>query len=346
MLRPILAITKFLCVLVSAGSVLVANAQERPYFNDKNVPDTMEDLLAIQASLHKNLERVRRSTVSITDGKGFGSGVIISKDGLVMTAAHVTGAVNKEFTVIMEDGKKLKARSLGLDSASDSALLQITEKGVYDFVEVDRNKKDKITTRLGDWAFSVAHPGGYDKVRGSVVRIARVVRMAESPPTFQTDGTLIGGDSGGPLFNINGVLIGIHSRVGAVLDQNNSVATYDFFSKRSEEDKETKFERMLKGEFMGTGPFAKPPVAGKGFMGFAVNEESGTLKVSDVDETSPAGAAGVKVGDVLVSLDGKAMKLKADITAFMKTKTTGGKVVIIVLRDGKEVKYPIFLAER
>ncbi len=66
-----------MCVLVSAGAILVANAHERPYFNDKNVPDSMEDLLAIQASLHKNLERVRLSTVSITDGKGSGCGVII-----------------------------------------------------------------------------------------------------------------------------------------------------------------------------------------------------------------------------------------------------------------------------
>jgi serine protease Do len=192
---------------------------KRPYFNDKKVPDA-KDLIAIQELLKKNVAKARAATVCIQlDQGGSGSGVIISEDGLILTAAHVSTGVNKELTVIMEDGKKLKARSLGLNSDNDAAMIQIIDKGKYPFASIEPAKeKDKASTKLGDWVFSIGHSGGFDLERGSGLRLGRLVRIAEY--TIQSDCTLIGGDSGGPLFDINGILIGIHSRVGKVTEQN------------------------------------------------------------------------------------------------------------------------------
>ena len=337
-----------LSVLPFAGST-----SARPYYNDKNVPETLDDVKAIQSSLHKHLERCRQATVSITDGKGSGSGVIVSKDGIVMTAAHVTAEVDKEVTVIREDGTKLKAITLGLDSFTDAALLKITEPGEYPFVEVDRKEKKFMTSKLKDWVFSLGHSGGFDKARGSVVRLGRIIRMGDKPPTFQSDCKLIGGDSGGPLFNMDGVLIGIHSRVGQVLDQNMHVASYDWFRELDDEGKElergkggtSKWDRMMRGEFMGNGPFAKKPVPGAAYMGIAVKEESDKLVISDVDEKGPS-AKEIKKGDVLVSIDGKAMKTKAEMAAFMKEQKSGHKAKVVISRDGKEKTITVKFAKR
>ena len=103
---------------------------KRPYFNDKKVPDAM-DLIAIQELLQKSVVKARAATVGIRKGSSSGSGVIISEDGLILTAAHVSSGVNKELTVIMEDGKKYKAISLGLNTDNDAAMIRITDKGTF-----------------------------------------------------------------------------------------------------------------------------------------------------------------------------------------------------------------------
>ena len=74
----------------------------------------------------------------------------------------------------MEDGTRHRARTLGLVADSDAAMIRITDEGDYPFVEIDR----KDSARLGDWVFSLGHSGGFDKARGSVVRLGRLVRIA------------------------------------------------------------------------------------------------------------------------------------------------------------------------
>jgi len=316
---------------------VVNQSFSREYFNDKEVPETIEDVKAIEASLLKHLERCRTATVCIKAGEGSGSGVIVREDGLVMTAAHVTGATNTEMTVIREDGTELKAISLGLDSNSDAGLLKIVTPGKYPFVNVEKNTLNNITTKLGDWVFSIGHSGGFDEDRGSVVRLGRIVRMTDSPPTFQSDCSLIGGDSGGPLFNMDGILIGIHSRVGKVLDQNMHVMSADFFGTVEEDDKLTKWERMLEGDFIGDGPFAKKPIPGSAFMGVNFEETTDGLKVIDIEEKGVADKAGVKLNDVLVKLNDKPYKTKKELREYMKTQVRGGEVSIEIKRGDENL---------
>lgn len=337
-------------ILITSVVILTceANAKERFFLNNKKVPHSLEEFTLLQKQLQEVMEPARKATVSITDGKGFGSGVIVSSDGLVMTAAHVIQGVQQKMTIITEDGTKYGAKSLGLDSDSDAGLLRITEKkedgSDWDFVEVEMVEKAMSTTKLGDWVFSIGHSGGFDKARGSVVRLGRVVGIRDMPATFQTDCKLIGGDSGGPLFNMHGVLIGIHSRVGMVLDQNNHVTSYDFFTES--EDGENKWEKLLRGDFIGEGPFAKKPIAGQGFIGVGLKELKDQLIVTELDKESPAEEAGVMVGDILISIDGEKLQTKVQLKKFMLKKAQGDKVKLTVLREGKEKEFEIILSNR
>lgn len=308
-----------------------AAEMERFAFNDKKIPSGVEDLKAIQKSMQSVLEKVRAATVCVELGQGSGSGVIISEDGLILTAAHVTSGVGKEVTFVLSDGRRVKGESLGLSSDSDCAMAKITEKGPFPFVEVD--KEDQ--SRLGDWVFSLGHSGGYNKDRGVGVRIGRIVKSTES--TVQTDCSLIGGDSGGPLFDMHGRLIGIHSRVGPTITENMHVPTREFV---------LHWDKMLKGEFLGEGPFAKKPKKGTGFLGCGSEDREGKLVVTKIGRESPAEAAGIKVDDILIKLDGTEIKDKKHFQAMLAEKCADDKVTVVLLRAEKEISLTIKLAER
>jgi serine protease Do len=269
----------------------VVSEAGRPALNDKEAPENLDDLREIQKALQANLERARAATVCLQMGGGSGSAVIISEDGLVLTAAHVTGKVNEEIKVILEDGRELKGLTLGLNSETDSAMLQIVDDGPFPFVEFDRED----TTRLGDWVFSLGHSGGFDKERGINVRVGRLVRQANS--TIQSDCMLIGGDSGGPLFNMEGELIGIHSRVGMSREESMHVPLREF---------QSHWEELKKGEFIGEGSFAKKVEPGTGFLGVITEEaEEGGLRVTELFPDGVAEKAGLKVGDRITEVAGE-----------------------------------------
>jgi serine protease Do len=308
------------------------SAGERLYVNDKKAPENRKDLEVIQSALLAALPKARAATVGIELEEGFGTGVIVSADGLVLTAAHVSGAVKKKITVILEDGTKLKAQTLGLNSETDAAMIRITEPGTWPFVEIDRND----SARLGDWVFALGHSGGFDKNRGLVTRLGRLVRMAHS--TFQSDCILIGGDSGGPLFDLQGRLVGINSRVGDKAQENLHVPMSEFVGK---------WDDLLKGEFIGEGPFTKKPVKGSGFLGLATEARpEGGLKVTKVGKKSPAETAGLKVGDVILKLNDTPLAKREDLQNLLKEMAEGDEITLDLLRGGKNETLTLNLGAR
>ncbi len=319
-------------LLLSLVALAPFSRAERLYFNDKKAPESREDLEAIQKALTKALPKAREATVCIDIGDGSGSGVIVSADGLVLTAAHVSTGVGKEVTVILEDGRKLKAETLGLVADVDAAMIKITEKGPFPFAQIDREG----STNLGDWVFALGHSGGFDKERGSVVRLGRLVRVANS--TIQTDCSLIGGDSGGPLFDLNGKVIGIHSRVGEQLQVNMHVPVKEFIGH---------WDGMLRSEFIGEGPFAQKPEKGSGFLGVATEARSaGGLTVTKVGRESPAEKAGIKEGDVLLKLNATVLAGREQLQDLIKEMAAGDKLEIEGLRGDKPQIFKLKLGER
>jgi serine protease Do len=326
LIHSLLALS-FLCSSVQA---------ERLYVNDKKFPENKQDLMAIQGALTDHLGRVRSATVCIKLGQGSGSGVIISPEGLVLTAAHVVAGVNKKLTVIMEDGTEFEARSLGLNADNDAAMLQILNQSDLPFVEIEeKSDSGKPETKLGDWVFSLGHSGGYDGERGSVVRLGRMVRVAKS--TVQSDCKLIGGDSGGPLFDMSGTLIGIHSRVGRVLEQNMHVPIQVFHKY---------WQPLSEGEFIGSGPFAKKPVPGTGFMGLAVKETEAGLEVTEVEPRYPAQLAEIEVGDILLAINGVSLETRDELKGVMKKLAAGELIEVSYSRGGEAKEVELTLVKR
>ena len=320
------------CLLLTLLPWSGLSADDRLYVNDKKAPETRKDLEAIQSALIAALPKTRAATVCIEIDEGSGTGVIVSEDGLVLTAAHVALAVNKKVTVILEDGTKLNAKTLGLVSDKDAAMLKITDEGTWPFVEIDR----KDSARLGDWVFALGHSGGFDKDRGLVVRLGRLVRMAGS--TFQSDCILIGGDSGGPLFDLSGRLVGINSRVGGEVQENLHVPMREFI---------TNWDAMLKGEFLGDGPYAKKPVKGTGFLGMATDARpEGGIVVTKVGKETPAETAGIREGDVILKLNGTPLAKREDLQDLLKEMSAGDEITLDLIRGGKNETLTLNLGAR
>lgn len=326
-----MGITGKLTPLVLLCCAMIA-AEGRPYVNDKKAPENRRDLEVIQTALIEALPAARAATVAIELKQGAGSGVIVSPDGLVLTAAHVSMGVDRKVTVVMEDGTRYEAVTLGLVANSDAAMMRITEEGTYPFVEIDRNN----SARLGDWVFSLGHSGGFDEDRGLVVRLGRLVRIASR--TIQSDCILIGGDSGGPLFDLNGRLIGIHSRVGQQLQVNMHVPMSEYLNH---------WDRMLEGEFIGEGPFARKPVPGSGFLGVATEaREGGGLTVTKVGENTAAQEAGLTEGDVIISINETPMDSREQLRELLKDMAAGDELVVEIERGGERETLTFELGER
>lgn len=305
---------------------------ERPAINDKEVPDARADLDAIQKHVTETLPAARKATVCLEFAESSGSGVIVSADGLILTAAHVTSGVGHEFTVVFEDGKRVKAESLGLVANTDCAMARITDKGTWPHVDLNRDDD----TKLGDWVYALGYSGGYDKERGVVVRVGRVVRTAQH--SIQSDCSLIGGDSGGPLFDLNGRVVAIHSRVGQRTSENLHVPAREFVKN---------WDGLLKAEFIGEGEFAKKPEKGKGFLGVSTEPRpEGGLNITKVGRESPAEKGGMKQGDVLVRIDGVEMKTKEQLQDFLKEKAPDDRLAFDLLRAGKPETLTFRLGER
>jgi serine protease Do len=326
---------RFLWLICFCGSLGLALVEAAFPLNAKKAPQTRQDLISIQIALQKALPAASAATVCIDLGVGTGSGVIVSADGLIMTAAHVSTGVGKKVTITLNDGTKLKGETLGLVADTDAALAKITEPQKsgepFPFVEINRETKPK----LGDWIFSLGHSGGFDPKRGVVARLGRLVRIAHT--TIQTDGTLIGGDSGGPLFDMDGRLIGIHSRVGPTLPVNMHVPLHVFTEN---------WDKMLESEFIGEGPFAEKPEKGKGFLGIATTPTAGGLRITKVGKDSPAESADLKEGDLLRKLNEEALDTREKLQSILAQLTAGDKLSMEITRDGKESTITLRLGAR
>ncbi|CAN5483058.1 hypothetical protein BH11PLA2_BH11PLA2_50880 [soil metagenome] len=326
-------------------------------------PATVEELKALQATLKAVVDKVTPSVVAIQYGAGAGSGVIVSDDGLVLTAAHVVtpmpaglgggggggrrgrtesdGLPPKNCTVMLPDGKELSAVVLGRNGSMDSAILKITakvpkdakwpgaDKGKWPVVELGKS----ADLKLNQWVVALGHPGGPKKDRRPPVRLGQVDQISGNGSRVSTDCTLVGGDSGGPLFDLQGKLLGIHSSIGGDLTQNFHVPT-----KMYQRD----WERLVRGDNMGS--------TSNALIGVVLNrdEKDGVVKpiIDEVNPKSAAEDAGLKPGDVITSFNGNKVKTSQDIDDIMTGLAGGQRVEIHVRRGDDTYELEITLGKR
>ena len=292
----------------------------------KEVPNNTDDLLSIQNRLRDLLPNSQKSLVSIEANDGAGSGVIISEDGFVLTAAHVIGSSGKKMQVRLPDGKRVPAISLGGSEISDAGMLKITQKGKWPFVKM----ADAGASSIGDWCFGLGHPGGFDKERGIVVRIGKII--AKKDETMQTDSRLLGGDSGGPLFDFNGRLIAIHSRISQQPDQNFHVpiecfhANWDFF----------KNQQMITYEKMQDG----------GFLGVSCEDIEQGLIVREVIPDTAAENAGIRSDDLLLAVNGEIIDSREEFIILISSFEPKEEVKVTLKRNDQEFSLKVTLGIR
>ncbi|MBI3910029.1 MAG: trypsin-like peptidase domain-containing protein [Armatimonadetes bacterium] len=184
--------------------------------------------LAIQERVTSLQERLIGSTVGIRTGPNSGSGVIISAEGYVLTAAHVVSGPGRDCVVRLADGREFPGQSLGCNVQADFALVKFAAPAGVTVASLG----DANTLRRGQWVVATGHPLGFHGQRPPVLRVGRVVAMPRprSPdrPSARviTDAPLISGDSGGPLFDLDGRVVGIHAMVSSLGDQPEGVSLH------------------------------------------------------------------------------------------------------------------------
>jgi serine protease Do len=306
---------------------------------DKKDPDGVADLKAMQDQVKTVLKKVMPATVGVLLGPGAGSGVIVREEGIVLTAGHVSGKPEQSCTLVFPDGTRVKGKTLGYNKRMDSGMIKITDKppasvavnGKFPFVPTG----DSTKLKRGQWLLAVGHPGGYRIGRTPPVRLGRVLRAEGT--LIQTDCALVGGDSGGPLFDLNGNVVGIHSRISWSLSANIHVPVNAF---------KDDWDRLAKGEeWGGVFDFLSRP-ANQGYMGVVFDQDSDDLKVAEITKDSPASKAGFKVGDVIVQIDNEKFEVRKDLMEFMKKKKIGDEVTVHLLRDDKPMKLTLKLGKR
>ena len=298
---------------------------------------TVDQMKAMEAMVKKLVAANAPAVVALTGEKvpGAGSGVVVSADGLILTAWHVTHG-NDTMTVDFPDGKHAKCKVLGADYTRDVGLAKIIEPGKYPFAELGDSDRLDITTIV----ISLGHPGGYDVRRTPPARIGRI-SSKNMDGFLVSDCTLVGGDSGGPMFDLEGKVVGIHSSISESLSFNRDAPV---------NAAKVSWERMLKGERWGKipgerpGPFGQRNVAGKAVLGAIFeSSETGGAVLREVTPKSPLASAGVKAGDVIVRLGGSDIKTGADVATKIGKSKPGDRLEIVFRREAEEKKAEVTL---
>jgi len=322
-----------LAVAVVWGALLapIQAADSIPKVFSKSAPDSVQDLKEIQDHVQKLAKKVMPAVVGVRIGGSSGSGVIVNKEGMVLTAGHVSGAPNRDCQLIMPDGKTLKGKTLGANKGIDSGMIQITEPGDYSFVEMGAS----ADLKRGDWCMAIGHPGGYFKGRAPVVRLGRLLDVQKT--LLRSDCTLVGGDSGGPLFDMNGKVIGIHSRIGGPITANIHVPIDTY--------KET-WDRLAKAEVFGDNIFGKIK-SNDAYLGIRGDADANNgLKIQLVAPDSPAEKAGLKVNDLILQIDGQKVTNSEELGKILTARRPGAELAIQVRRGEETLMLKATLAKR
>jgi serine protease Do len=266
---------------------------------------------------------------------GAGSGFIVSPDGVILTNAHVVRDAT-EVTVKLQDRREYRAKVLGQDPKTDVAVLKIEAKNLP-VVPIGRSS----TLQVGEWVLAIGSPYGLDSsVTAGVVSAKGRSLPDDSVPFIQTDVAVNPGNSGGPLFNTRGEVVGINSQIYS------QTGGYQGLSFAIPID----VAARIKDQIVATGKaqHAKLGVTiqdvNQGFAdSFKLESPEGAL-VSNIERGSAADRAGLQSGDVIRKVNGQPIVASGDLPAMLTVAQPGDKIALDVWREGKIVRLNATLA--
>jgi serine protease Do len=268
--------------------------------------------------------------------KSLGSGFIISHDGYIFTNNHVVEQADK-IRVRLSDGRDYEARIIGKDAKTDIALIKIKPTESLPVVEIG----DSDQLRVGDWVLAIGNPFGLEQTvtAGIVSAKGRVIGAGPYDNFIQTDASINPGNSGGPLFNLEGKVIGINTAIVAQ-GQGIGFAIPINMAKDMLPDLKTK-GKVTRG-WMG---ISVQDVTEDMAKSFNLKERRGAI-VAEVFPRDPADLAGLKTGDIIVEINGKAIKDTHELLVMIASFRVGDNVRVKILRDGQGKFLNVVIAER
>jgi serine protease Do len=265
--------------------------------------------------------------------QSLGSGFIISQDGVVLTNAHVVDDA-EEVTVRLNDKREFKAKILGTDKRTDVAVLKIDAK---DLPTAPLGDPDRL--RVGEWVLAIGSPFGFDSTvtAGIVSAKGRSLPDETYVPFIQTDVAVNPGNSGGPLFNLKGEVIGINSQIysrsGGYMGISFAIPI-DVAMKVADQLRTS--GKVSRGRLGVMIQELNADLA----QSFGLDKPIGAL-VSGVEKDSPAEKAGIKSGDIIIGFNGKPVNSSRELPGMVGQTKPGSTSKLEVWRDGKKIEVAV-----
>jgi serine protease Do len=285
-------------------------------------------------------ENERRNSPSQRPMTGLGSGFIINKEGIIVTNNHVIEGAD-EITVIMSDQKEFTAELLGRDPKADLAVLKI-DPGATELTSVEWG--DSESMKVGDWSIAIGNPLGLGGTvtAGIISAISRDLRGSSPYVKFlQTDASINRGNSGGPLFNIEGKVIGINT---AIISQTGGSIGLGFAIPSNSAKKIIQqlqdFGRTKRG-WLGV---QIQPVSKDFAESLGLENEKGAF-VSNVNPKGPSKKAGIEPGDVILKFNDNEIIKMTDLPRVVAESDVGSIAIVEVWRKNKKIVIKVELGE-
>ncbi len=271
---------------------------------------------------------------------GQGSGFIISSDGFIITNRHVVMVQGRdsnnrpapvyadEVKVTLNDKREFIAKVIGADERTDVAVLKVETSGLP---KVTIGNSDRL--KVGEWVLAIGSPFGFENTVTAGIVSAKSRETGELVPFIQTDAAVNPGNSGGPLFNTRGEVVGVNSQIftgtGGYLGISFAIPSNTAMEVANQLMKSGKVQRSRIG--IGLSPF---PITEELAEALGLPKKDPGVMVDSVEEGAPAAKAGLKPRDVIQKVDGKVVKVTTDIQRIIFPKAPGSKVTLSIWRNG------------
>ncbi len=259
--------------------------------------------------------------------QSLGSGFIISDDGTVLTNAHVVKDAD-EIVVRLSDQRELQAELVGLDERSDVAVLKIDASGLPTL-----KLGNSDTLEVGEWVLAIGSPFGLDftATQGIVSALGRSLPSDSYVPFIQTDVAVNPGNSGGPLLNTQGQVVGINSQIYSRSGGYQGVSFAIPINTAMQVARQIESQGYVSRGWLGV---SIQNVTQDLARSFGLDRPRGAL-VANVLEDSPAAKAGIEPGDIILEFNGQSVSSSSALPPIVGETPVGSRVPVLVLRDGK-----------
>jgi serine protease Do len=285
-------------------------------------PKNIEEVKLLEQHVQELLKKIRPATVSVSGG----SGVVINEEGYILTVAHVNRNAGRRVRITFPDGKQAWGETLGNHHPLDAGLIKIVSDGDFPYVEM----ADSSETKIGEWCLAVGFPVSFSRGKEPASRLGRV--LTNRSGVMVSDCMIMGGDSGGPLFDLNGKVIGISSRVSGSLNSNMHVPVNVY---------KQYWDRMDSGDDIRS---ERDP--NRGYLGIRGPTNQTPPEIDEIVSGSAAGKAGLKVGDVVVEINDKKVESFRQVGEALSGKRAGDSITMMIRREGELIKLTIELGRR